>query len=265
MARVSATGPWWRRPVAAAVVAVLVGVLLVVLVLGGRALLVVASIGPRAEYWQDRAEQPGDVVLVALGDSLSQGIGSSSPETSFVSVLADDLADRTGGTVRVVNLSVTGAEADELAEDQLPRFRELLDELAAEGTPLGLVTLCIGANDVGDTGPEQFREELAPVLDALPPGSLVADVPDFNGGEERARAAALAEVVREEVAARPQLVQVQLEAATGDQDLSDYAGDFFHPSDEGYARYVRAFRAAVEASDPQPSVPTPLDPEPVAP
>jgi len=239
----------------AAAVTVVVGVLLVALVLLGRGLLVLASIGPRAEYWQERAEQPGEVVQVALGDSLSQGIGSSSPQTSFVAVLAEDLQERTGAEVRVVNLSVTGATTEELVAEQLPAFRGLLGELAAEGTPLGLVTLAVGANDVGDVTPEQYRADLVTVLDALLPGSLVADVPDFGGGEDRARAAALAQVVREEVAERPDLVPVALEQATAGQGLEEYAGDFFHPSDEGYARYVEAFRAAVEASDPEPVVP----------
>lgn len=239
----------------AAVIAVLLGVLLVVLVLAGRALLVLASVGPRAQYWQQRAEQPGDVVQVALGDSLSQGIGSSSPDTTFVSVLADDLAERTGQDVRVVNLSVTGASTEEVRQEQLPRLEGLLAELAAEGTPVGLVTLLVGANDVGDLTPQEYRSQLTPVLDALPAGSLVADIPDFGGGADRPRAAALAQVVREEVADRPDLVPVALEQATAGQDLGDYAADFFHPSDEGYQRYAAAFRDAVEAADPQPIVP----------
>lgn len=243
----------------AAVIAVLLGVLLVVLVLAVRGLLVVASIGPRAGYWDERAAQPGDVVQVALGDSLSQGIGSSGPDTSFVGVLADDLAARTGQDVRVVNLSVTGAETGELVADQLPRFEDLLTALAEDGTPLALVTLCIGANDVGNTSPGQFRADLVTVLDALPPGSLVSDLPDFGGGPERAMAMELSAVVREEVAARPDLVLVDLEDATTGQGLEEYAADFFHPSDVGYQRYVAAFRDAVAASDPEPVVLEPAD------
>ncbi len=218
----------------------------VVAVLAVRALLVVGSIDPRADYWERRAQQPGDVAYLALGDSLSQGIGSSSPDTSFVSVLAGDLSERTGEPVRVVNLSVTGATTAELVRDQLPVFVELLAELEADGVPVGLVTVCIGANDAGSTSPEEYRRDLVTVLDALPAGSYVTDVPDFNGGPRQEPAAELAAVAREEVAARPGLVLVPLEAATGDQSTAEYAGDFFHPSDEGYLRYVDVFRTTIE-------------------
>ena len=144
----------------AVAVSVVIGVLLVVAVLVGRGLVVVSSIQPRDTYWQERSQEPGDLVHVALGDSLTQGIGSSGPDTSYVSVLADDLAERTGSDVRVVNLSVTGATTAVLVSDQLPALEDLLAQLAADGTPVGLVTLCIGANDVGSTTPAQYRRQL---------------------------------------------------------------------------------------------------------
>lgn len=246
----SEPGRWWRRrPRLAVTLTVLSPLLLAALLLGGRALLVVLSIPSRADYWDQRAEQPGDVAYIALGDSLSQGIGSSSPATSFVSVLAEDLAVRTDGTVRVVNLSVTGATTAELARDQLPALRRTLDELDADGVPVALVTLCIGANDAGSTSPEQYRRDLVTVLDALPPGTYVTDVPDFNGGPRLEAAAALSAVAREEVLARDDLVLVPLERYTADQDLGDYAADFFHPSDSGYERYVRAFRDTIAVTE----------------
>jgi len=241
--------PWWRRrPILVTVTAVVALLLGVVAVLGVRALLVVGSIQPRADYWDQRAEQPGDVAYLALGDSLSQGIGSSTPDTSFVSVLAGDLSERTGEPVRVINLSVTGATTAELIRDQLPQLAQVLAELEADGVPVGLVTVCIGANDAGATSPQDYRRDLRTVLDALPAGSYVSDVPDFNGGARDEPAAELAAVAREEVAARPDLVLVPLEAATGEQSTAEYAGDFFHPSDEGYLRYVEVFRDTIEHS-----------------
>lgn len=238
--------PWSRRRrTLATSLGLFAPLLLLAGVLGTRALLVVASIGPRAEYWSQRAEQPGEVVYIALGDSLSQGIGSSSPATSFVDVLADDLEARTGGSVRVVNLSVTGAETEELLSEQVPTFLDLLDELAAQGREPALVTLAIGANDAGVSTPEEFRRDLEAVLAAMPAGTYVADVPDFNGGPRQQAAADLSEVVREQVAARDDLVLVPLERFTANQSLDDYAADFFHPSDQGYERYVAAFRHVV--------------------
>lgn len=234
----------------AVVLLVLAAAVLVVAVLMVRGLLVLVSIEPRAAYWREQADLPGDVVYVALGDSLSQGIGSSSPEESFVAALADDLAVTTGEQVRVVNLSVTGATTEELVDSQLPAFTDLLAELADEGVPVGLVTLCIGSNDVGDVPAEQYRQQLGVVLDALPAGSYVTDVPDFNGGPDLDGAAELARVAREEVTARDDLVLVPLEDYTAELSVTEYAGDFFHPSDSGYDRYVAAFRSVMtERSD----------------
>lgn len=238
---------WFRRHPVLTIALVLLGaVLAVALFVAGRAALVFLSIEPRAEYWQEQARLPGEVTYVALGDSLSQGIGSSSPETSFVSVLGDDLAADTDEQVRVVNLSVTGATVEELLADQLPAFETLLADLAASGEEPALVTLVIGANDAGDTTPEAFRNDLEVVLDAMPAGTLVGDVPDFNGGDRQQPAAGLAEVIREEVTERDDLVLVPVEAGTGGQSLDEYAADFFHPSDLGYERYIDVFRASID-------------------
>lgn len=245
--RVDRQRRWWsRRPRLAVLTLLLLPLLVVVVVLGVRALLVLFSIGPRGEYWTERAEQPGEIAYIALGDSLTQGIGSSSPETSFVSVLADDLERRTGSSVRVVNLSVTGSTTSELAAEQLPALDEVRAELEADGIPLALVTLCIGANDVGSRSPEGYRHELGPVLDALPPGAYVADLPDFGGGPRLEDAIALSAAAREEVNARDDLVLVPLEQYTAGPGFREYAGDFFHPSDRGYERYIAAFRAVID-------------------
>lgn len=153
-------------PVVAAVVALL-----------ARATVVRLRVRPTARYWQRRADEPGDLLYVAMGDSTAQGIGASRPQRGYVGLLAEDLARREGRTVRVVNLSVTGARVEGVLRDQLPAFERLVRYRSPD-----LVTLGVGSNDAGRTSPDAFRLSLRRVLADVPPGARVADVPDFQGG-----------------------------------------------------------------------------------
>ena len=49
-----------------------------------------------AAYWRRRRRSPGDVLLVALGDSLAQGLGALHPERSWAGRLADAIETRDG-------------------------------------------------------------------------------------------------------------------------------------------------------------------------
>lgn len=227
-----------RRTVSS-VLALLAVPLLAVLALLGRAAVVWLRVRPTARYWQRRADEPGDLLYVAMGDSTAQGIGASRPQRGYVGLLADDLAQRSGGIVRVVNLSVTGARIERVLREQVPAFERLLRDESPD-----LVTLGVGSNDAARTSPEAFRGALRRVLAVLPPGARVADVPDFQGGPRLAAAAELSRVVRDEVARRPDLVAVDLYDATRAMTWRDYAGDFFHPGDRGYRRYLDAFRGS---------------------
>ncbi len=202
-------------------------------VLGLRALRVLRSAELYSAYWQRQAASEGELLYVALGDSAAQGVGASHPALGYVGRLAEQVARRTGRTVQVVNLSVSGAMTADLVREQLP-------QLAAAGAP-DLVTVAIGGNDAGRTGPKAFRAAFVTMLDALPRGSYVADVPDFGGGPRKPAAAALASIAREELARRPSLVSVELEEATGAMRLRDYSADFFHPGDSGYRMWADAF------------------------
>lgn len=199
----------------------------------GRALRVRLTVGPRRRYWAKRATR-GDLLLVALGDSLTQGIGSSRPATSWLGKYAAHVASTTGRSVRVDNRAVYGARIADLVATQLP----LPDEAAR-------VTLCIGSNDAGRTSPERFREDLRAVCAQLPAGSVVGDVPEFQWGPRIAAAAELSQVVRDVVAERPDLVLARVEAHTaGTKVLTELAGDFFHPGDTAYGRIADAFVSA---------------------
>lgn len=208
---------------------------------GAGALRVRWSIEPTAAYWERRAAQDGELLYVALGDSAAQGVGASRPERGYVGLLADTVAGRTGRTVRVVNLSVSGAVVADVVAGQVAPLAELEPDL---------VTVAVGGNDAGRTDPATFRRSFNALCAALPDGTLVSDVPDFGGGPRQPAAARLSRIAREVLAEHPRLRPVGLEQATLDMGWGDYAPDFFHPGDSGYRRWAGAFRQALEGFTP---------------
>jgi lysophospholipase L1-like esterase len=194
-----------------------------------------------AAYWRRRRRSPGDVLLVALGDSLAQGLGAVHPERSWAGRLADAIEARDGVRVRVVNLGVVGACVADVLAEQLP--------VAPLTGPATVVALAIGTNDAAqDVAPEDFRRDLDAVCAALPAGALVADVPDLQRGAPQRHAERLAAVAREVVAAHPALRPVALEAATHRMRLWEVGPDLAHPNGRGYRRYGRAFVEALDGA-----------------
>ncbi|MDJ0349943.1 SGNH/GDSL hydrolase family protein [Cryobacterium sp. PH29-G1] len=192
-------------------------------------------------WWRDHAIQSGELLYVAIGDSAAQGIGASSPNKSYVGVLADHLRLVTGQTVRVVNLSVSGATVALAARDQLSRFEALKPDL---------VTVAIGANDIAQWNPERFEAGIRTVFTALPPTALVADVPCFHLPHNEVKVAVANEIIRR-VAAEHELTVVPLHATTkraGIRSITTHvAKDLFHPNDRGYRSWAEAFLPALSA------------------
>ncbi|MFY9933531.1 MAG: SGNH/GDSL hydrolase family protein, partial [Streptosporangiaceae bacterium] len=105
--------------------------------------LVENEIKPYAQGWQERnleALASADPLWVVLGDSLSQGVGASSIEHSWVLQTWRALADR-GVRYRIVNLSFSGARVNDVLKRQIPALAGL------SATP-ELVTVLIGSNDI---------------------------------------------------------------------------------------------------------------------
>jgi lysophospholipase L1-like esterase len=208
----------------------------VVAVLGARVLRVTTSVKGRQRDWTDYGH--GDFRIVALGDSLTQGIGSSTVAKSWLGLFMAHIALQTGRTVGVDNRAVYGAKIADLVANQLPL-----------GPDVDLVTLCIGANDAGRTDPAVFRAALREVCALLPAGSIVGDVPEFQWGPRVPAAAEMAKVVREVVAEYPELVLARVEHETRNTRIfGDLAGDWFHPGNKGYISIARAFIDAADQS-----------------
>lgn len=191
-----------------------------------------------AEWWRGRRTQPGDFHYLALGDSTGQGIGASEPGRSYVGQLAERIEGHLGGPIRVTNLCFSGATSYLCARDQLPRAEQPLSEAP------DLVTLDIGANDIAAWDPVAFHRNLTRILDALPPHTIVGEVPCFhlpwNDWKVRDANRILHRLARDRG-----LVVVPVYAATRARGLrgilTEFADDAFHPNDRGYQVWSDTF------------------------
>jgi lysophospholipase L1-like esterase len=181
------------------------------------------DVGPYAAAWMadNRAALQGDGPLwVALGDSLTQGIGAPAHDRGWVGQVRARLADA-GQPYRVVNLGVSGAKTSDVLERQLP----VLETLDAD-----LVTLMIGSNDL--MRPSNRRAMVArfeQILRRLPVGSVVTTLPNPSAvaGEVNALIARMAD--------ERGLVVAELRDPRTASWRGRLAADHFHPNEQGYA------------------------------
>lgn len=190
-------------------------------------------------WWREHAKAEGEILYVAIGDSAAQGIGASVPRNSYVGVIADHIRSATGRSVRVVNLSVSGATVALAVADQLPKLADYEPDI---------VTVSIGANDIANFDAERFREGIQRVLDTLPADAIVADLPYFYFPKNERKVAVANRILREAAAARS-LTVVPLHEAMRREGwrgaLHQFAEDWFHPNDHGYRVWASAFLPAV--------------------
>ncbi|UQX87090.1 SGNH/GDSL hydrolase family protein [Jatrophihabitans telluris] len=139
--------------------------------------LVEDEIGPYAAAWHTRnldALASSDPLWVVLGDSLSQGIGASSIDQSWVLQTWRVLVEN-GIRYRVINLSISGARVGDVLDRQLPA-------IAGLAASPHLVTVLIGSNDIIKHDLRaQLPDHYTALMSALPTGSLVATVPSSRG------------------------------------------------------------------------------------
>jgi acyl-CoA thioesterase I len=205
------------------------------------ALVLNETLPVHSKWWRDHAKLRGEILYVAIGDSAAQGIGATAPDRSYVGVLAEEMRAVTGRTVRVVNLSVSGATVALAVQDQLPGFAKLRPDV---------VTVAIGANDIADWDPARFERGIRTIFAALPSHALVSDLPYFYLPHNERKVAVANRIVRR-VAAELGLTVVPLHATTKHQGvrgiLTQFAIDLFHPNDHGYRVWADAFGPSLAA------------------
>lgn len=193
-----------------------------------------SSVGQYKKFWENKAQESGEITYLALGDSAAQGIGASSPTRGYVGLIADKLAERTSKPAKIVNISKTGAKMNDYLTEQAPMI---------EGQKADIVTIEIGANDIAVFNADDFRSKFKKVLATLPDGAYVSNMPLFNsrpGSTNNAKIAS--KIIEEELVNYPKLVFVDLQKQTSDhQSVFGFAPDLFHPNNLSYKNWADAF------------------------
>lgn len=185
-------------------------------------------------------EASSSLVYVALGDSLSAGVGADSYEESFPYLLAQYFAGNDRSVV-LENRAVPGAKSSDLLCGLLPG--------AITDDP-DVVTLLIGINDLhGQISLEQFRDNYDKIVKRLTTetkakvylinlpfiGSNQLLLPPYNYFFNQ-RTKQYNEIILE-IAEKYSVSYIDLYLPTEEllrNSGSHYASDFFHPSAEGY-------------------------------
>lgn len=188
-----------------------------------------------ARRWHAQNEaalSSGEPVWVALGDSLSQGIGASSLDSTFVRQVQRRLAE-SGRPVPVLNLSVSGARIQDVIDQQLPKLSVLAERPA-------FVTCTVGSNDLlRSIRLKRTTTQLGALFDALPAGSIVATLP--------AAGSLVAKYVNRVIEGEAPLRELRIADVAAHMSgwRRRIAGDGFHPNDEGYEAWTAAFSEAL--------------------
>lgn len=205
-------------------------ILLVVLLRAGE---IYTQLARYQRYWDMVNQKPmnkADLVYIAFGDSVAQGVGASRPDKGYVGLIAEELAK--DGPVRVINLSKSGARINDVIDTQLPKYESL--RLANRQ----VITIDIGANDVVRGNLKNFENDMDRLMARLPENTVIADIPSFKGsryGRLESRVGEANEIM-DRLATKHgvDLVKIHDRIEKG-HGLRTFSGDLFHPSDYGYS------------------------------
>ncbi len=197
-----------------------------------------ATIEPFARHWDERnatALRSEGPLWVALGDSVTQGIGASSPGRSYASLALEHLRDDTGEPWRLINLSMSGARFRDVVDHQLAVLRDA-------GLGPQLVSAVIGSNDViWRRDADAIARDAHHLVRALPEGTFLSRVSEVRNDRRRIQVNRVFDT-----AANGGRLRLY-EAWDWPTGHGVWAEDNFHPNDAAHvhlaANLVTAFRS----------------------
>lgn len=190
------------------------------------------QVQPYARDWRDRNTEAlagAGPLWVAMGDSMTLGIGASDPQHGWVG----QLAARMPGW-RVLNLSINGGRVRDVLDRQLPML-ESLDPAPS------LVTVLIGSNDMMNPRLRRSLDaDLPELLRRLPAQTVVGNQPGTHPAALRLNA------MIDRAVADHRLVLAELRDPRTRSWRNKLAADRFHPNDRGYTGIREVFGEAVD-------------------
>jgi lysophospholipase L1-like esterase len=187
------------------------------------------------------------LTYVAIGDSLTAGVGATSIQSSLPALLAEKISAENGLMVKVKNLGVPGATSFDILTGQVLDASELNPQI---------ITLFIGTNDMHNfVSLEKFKSNLLTAIGALQRttkaeiylvnlpylGASDLVLPPYNLYFEmklKKYNSAIAQVASETGVILIDLYSASDKVLRSDSKL--YCADRFHPSDFGYALWADA-------------------------
>lgn len=189
---------------------------------------------------------------VALGDSLTAGVGATSHNFTFAYKLAEKISQDKKTSVELRNLGIPGLKSTDLIELQL-------DKTIYENPDL--VTILIGINDMHDwIMPQTFEKNLQHIVSDLKERTnakiVFINIPYLGTGNIKNtpvekffdwRINSLNKVI-DKVSQENKIQTIDLYTPSKLQSQTDpqfYAQDDFHPSNEGYKYWSEIINASI--------------------
>lgn len=214
---------------------VIVAVIAAVLVVTISLVELYTQLARYSAYWDRNnataLRSDAEITYVAFGDSAAQGVGATRPDYGYVGRIAKEIEADSGKSVRVINLSKSGAKIADVIKTQLPRYNDL------DLTDRPIITIEIGANDILTFNASQFETEMDTLMQQLPKQTIMSDIPYFGKtryGKLQPQAEKANEIIYRLSAKHGIEVASLHDKVEANGGLRTMAIDIFHPSNKGY-------------------------------